>query len=84
MMAIFKRYGLPKPIRRDNGPPFACTQALFGLSKLSARCLRLGIELKRGRVGCSQDDGAHERMRHDRKNELRSIHADTQAEMEVV
>lgn len=55
MIAIFKQYGLPKSIRSDNGTPFACTQALLGLSKLSVWWLRLGIELNRGRVGCPQD-----------------------------
>lgn len=82
MIAIFKQYGLPKSIRSDNGTPFACTQALLGLSKLSVWWLRLGIELNRGRVGCPQDNGAHERMHKDMKKELQAIHADTQSEMD--
>ena len=31
---VFKEFGLPTAIRTDNGVPFACAHALFGLSKL--------------------------------------------------
>jgi len=31
----FKDFGLPKAIRTDNGIPFSCPNALYGLSKLS-------------------------------------------------
>jgi len=33
--AVFKRFGLPKAIRTDNGVPFASPNSLFNLSKLS-------------------------------------------------
>lgn len=82
MSEIFRQYGLPKVIRSDNGPPFACTQALLGLSKLSVWWIRLGIELNRGRVGCPQDNGAHERMHKDMKKELQVERADTQSEID--
>lgn len=82
MIELFKKYGLPKSIRSDNGAPFACTQALLGLSKLSVWWLRLGIGLNRGRVGCPQDNGAHERMHKDMKKELQAERADTQEEMD--
>ena len=82
MIRVFERYGLPKSIRSDNGSPFACTQALLGLSKLSAWWIRLGIEPNRGRVGCPQDNGAHERMHKDMKSELQAERADTQTEMD--
>ena len=82
MIKVFERYGLPKSIRSDNGSPFACTQALLGLSKLSAWWIRLGIEPNRGRVGCPQDNGAHERMHKDMKSELQAERADTQTEMD--
>ncbi len=32
---IFKEYGLPGALRSDNGVPFACPNALYGLSSLS-------------------------------------------------
>lgn len=83
MIDVFKRYGVPKSIRSDNGPPFASTQSLLGLSKLSVWWIRLGIIPVRSRVGCPQDNGAHERMHKDMRDELEATHADTQAEMDV-
>ena len=82
MTDTFKMYGLPESIRSDNGPPFACSQALLELSKLSVWWIRLGIKLKRGRVGCPQDNRAHERMHKDMSAELAAEHADTQAKMD--
>lgn len=57
--------GVVGQLRSDNGAPFAHTQALFGLSRLSAWWLALGIDLERGRPGHPQDNGAHERMHWD-------------------
>lgn len=68
--ALFKRYGQPKMIRSDNGSPFASTNSLLGLSRLSVWWLALGISLERGRPGCPQDNGAHERMHLDIYREL--------------
>lgn len=82
MIEVFKKCGLPKSIRSDKGAPFACTRALLGLSKLSAWWTRLGIVPNRGRVGCPQDNGAHERMHRDMKKELQAERADTQREMD--
>lgn len=82
MTSLFKKYGLPKRIRSDNGSPFASTHAILGLSRLSVWWLKLGIGLNRGRVGCPQDNGAHERMHKDMKRELQAEHADTQSEMD--
>jgi transposase InsO family protein len=67
---LFERYGLPGAIRSDNGAPFASTRGLHGLSRLSAWWLVLGIDLERGRPGCPQDNGAHERMHLDIRREL--------------
>ena len=58
----FKDFGLPKAIRTDNGIPFACANALFGLSRLSVWWLRLGIDIERIRPGHPQQNGRHERM----------------------
>jgi transposase InsO family protein len=69
---LFERYGLPGAIRSDNGVPFASTRGLHGLSRLSAWWLVLGIDLERGRPGCPQDNGAHERMHLDIRRELES------------
>ncbi len=69
---LFENHGLPGAIRSDNGPPFASYQGLHGLTRLSAWWLALGIDLERGRPGCPQDNGAHERMHLDIMRELES------------
>jgi len=58
----FKEFGLPGAIRTDNGIPFSCPHALFGLSRLSVWWLRLGIEIERIKPGHPQQNGRHERM----------------------
>jgi transposase InsO family protein len=81
---LFERYGLPRAIRSDNGVPFAQSQALLGLTRLSAWWVALGIELERGRPGCPQDNGAHERMHRDLAWEIEATGAaQDQAALEV-
>jgi len=70
--SLFQRHGLPGAIRSDNGSPFASSQALLGLSRLSAWWLALGINLERNRPRCPQDNGGHERMHRDIRYELQS------------
>jgi transposase InsO family protein len=67
---LFSKYGLPGAIRSDNGPPFASARGLLGLTRLAAWWLALGIDLERGRPGCPQDNGAHERLHLDIAREL--------------
>jgi transposase InsO family protein len=62
---LFERYGLPKAILSDNGPPFACTTAPWGLTELSAWWVNLGIQVIHSRPGCPQDNGGHERVHLD-------------------
>jgi len=59
--AVFRRHGLPKVMRTDNGAPFA-SKGLFGLSRLSVRWLRLGIRPERIKPAHPQQNGQHERM----------------------
>jgi putative transposase len=59
---LFQEFGLPRAIRTDNGVPFACARAIFGLSKLSVWWLRLGIAIERIQPGHPQQNGRHERM----------------------
>ena len=58
----FKDFGLPRAIRTDNGEPFASSNSLFGLTKLSVWWLRLGIDIERIKPGHPQQNGRHERM----------------------
>ena len=74
---LFERHGLPQAIRSDNGSPFASTRSVYGLSRLSAWWVALGIELERGRPGHPQDNGAHERLHRDISQQLESFgHSD--------
>jgi transposase InsO family protein len=57
----FADYGLPDRLRSDNGPPFASV-GVSGLTPLSVRFLKLGIELERIVPGKPQQNGAHERI----------------------
>jgi transposase InsO family protein len=59
---LFKRFGLPKAIRSDNGEPFASTSTAAGFTQLSAWWARLGIVLERIDPGKPQQNGRHERM----------------------
>jgi hypothetical protein len=76
---IFQSHGLPEAIRSDNGVPFASTQGLLGLTRLSAWWVVLGIDLERGRPGCPQDNGGHERLHSDIRRELQAEGVETQA-----
>lgn len=68
---LFEQHGLPEAIRSDNGAPFASERGVLGLSRLSAWWVVLGIDLERGRPGCPQDNGGHERLHLDVERELR-------------
>jgi putative transposase len=59
---LFRRFGLPKAIRSDNGEPFASISKAAGLTTLSAWWARLGIKLERIDPGEPQQNGRHERM----------------------
>jgi transposase InsO family protein len=56
---IFRRFGMPRAIQVDNGPPFGGAGAL-GLTRLSVWWVRLGIRVQFGRPRCPQDNAAHE------------------------
>jgi transposase InsO family protein len=57
----FRRYGLPRAIRCDNGAPFGSIGA-GGLTRLSAWWLKLGIEPHFIHPASPQENGRHERM----------------------
>ena len=74
---LFARYGLPKSIQSDNGPPFATMQGLGGLTRLSAWWVSIGIHVVRSRPGRPTDNGGHERMHSDMRFDLEDASADT-------
>lgn len=57
----FRRYGLPRAIRTDNGYPFASV-GLGGLTALSVWLLRLGVTPERIAPGHPEQNPRHERM----------------------
>ena len=67
---LFRKHGLPGAIRSDNGSPFANGSSVWGITRLSAWFLSLGIDLERSRPGKPQDNGAHERMHLDIAKEV--------------
>lgn len=71
MEATFRKYGLPRAMRTDNGPPFA-SPAPGGLSRLSMWWLRLGIRHERIDPGRPDQNGRHERMHRTLKEETAS------------
>jgi putative transposase len=58
---LFHENGLPERLRSDNGPPFA-SAGVSGLTPLSVRFVKLGIELERIDPGKPQQNGRHERF----------------------
>ena len=57
----FRRYGLPRAVRTDNGPPFA-TMGAGQLSALAVWWLKLGIQVDRIAPGHPEQNGRHERF----------------------
>ena len=74
---LFELHGLPERILTDNGSPFVAPSSRYGLTRLSAWWLSLGIEHLRSRRGTPADNGAHERMHGDIAMELEALPAAT-------
>lgn len=66
---LFKRYGVPRVIRVDNGSPFASV-GIGRLSALSVWWTHLGIRVEFTKPGSPQENGAHERMHGTMKAEV--------------
>jgi transposase InsO family protein len=67
---IFKKYGLPKVIRSDNGVPFASSNGVLSLTCLSAWWITLGILPDRTDKGSPGQNGSLERMHADMAREI--------------
>ena len=70
MTELFRKYGLPKAIHSDNGAPFAATNGILGLTKLSSWWISLGILPERSLPGCPGQNGSLERMHADIAREI--------------
>ena len=67
---VFSQYGLPRVIRSDNGPPFATQNSPLGINRLGAMWMALGIIPDRIAPGKPYQNGSHERMHRDIKEEV--------------
>jgi transposase InsO family protein len=70
MTELFKKYGLPKVIRSDNGIPFSSPNGLLSITCLSAWWITLGILPDRTDKGCPGQNGSLERMHADIAREI--------------
>jgi transposase InsO family protein len=70
MTELFRKYGLPRAIHSDNGAPFAATNGILGLTRLSAWWITLGILPERSLPGCPGQNGSLERMHADIAREI--------------
>jgi transposase InsO family protein len=70
MTELFKKYGLPKVIRSDNGTPFASPNGILSLTRLSAWWITLGIIPDRTDKGKPGQNGSLERFHADIANEV--------------
>jgi transposase InsO family protein len=61
LTCLFQRYGLPRRILTDNGPPWGPSRQ-YGLTALEAWWLRLGIKVSHGRIYHPQTQGKVERF----------------------
>ena len=61
MRGLFRRYGLPRAIRCDNGAPFG-GDGPRGWSRLSVQWVKLGIRTEYGRPRHPEDNPHHEQM----------------------
>jgi putative transposase len=66
---IFRKYGLPKRIRCDNGSPFGAVGPT-GLTRLSAWWVKLGIKVDFITPGRPSENGAHEQFHRVYKAEV--------------
>jgi len=78
LQRVFRRYGLPRAIRVDNGPPFGGPSPR-GLSRLAVWWRRLGIKVDYGRPAHPEDNAAHEQMHAVYQTEVAARPADSRA-----
>lgn len=74
LINTFKKYGLPKRMTMDNGPPWGYSKSQQH-TKLCAWIIRQGIKVSHSRPGHPQTQGKLERMHRTLKWELLSLYS---------
>lgn len=69
LIKVFRRYGLPRRLSSDNGPPWGSTRR-GGISALEVWLMRLGIKVGHSRPYHPQTQGKLERFHQTLKREL--------------
>lgn len=64
---VFREHGLPHAMQSDNGPPFGPTHGRFSI--MSVRLMSLDVQPVFSRPGRPGDNGRHERMHRDLKEQ---------------
>ncbi len=84
LQKVFTEYGLPKVMRSDNGSPFAAYSSPLGISRLSAMWMALGILPDRITPGKPYQNGSHERMHRDLKQEVQTKHGSMRYDQRII
>ena len=83
LTGLFRRHGLPRALRTDNGSPFANRTGLGGLVQLSVWLLKLDVWPDRIAPGRPDQNGRHERMHRTLGEDVARPPAATLAEQQV-
>ena len=70
LIATFRRYGLPRRITMDNGPPWGADEGGLGFTQLTVWLMQLGIRVSHSRPYHPQTQGKGERFHRTLKAEL--------------
>ena len=73
LIVAFRKYGLPKRMLTDNGPPWGVTQEEASWSRLVVWLYRLGVQVSHGRPGHPQTQGKEERFHRTLKLEVLGV-----------
>lgn len=70
LIEIFRKYGMPRRMLMDNGPPWGCTAEELTWTWLTVWLLRLGMQVTHGRPYHPQTQGKEERFHRTLKAEV--------------
>lgn len=70
LIEIFRKYGMPRRMLMDNGPPWGCTSEELTWTWLTVWLLRVGVQVTHGRPYHPQTQGKEERFHRTLKAEV--------------